>query len=75
MIPTFWGSDIFPRGLVIGTHDGEFGEWVPVVKKRECEVVLVEASDSQFQKLKENYPKNQKQDEKKSHNLFIIFCY
>ena len=49
---------IFPRGLVIGTHDGEFGEWVPVVKKRECEVVLVEASDSQFQKLKENYSNN-----------------
>jgi FkbM family methyltransferase len=46
---------IFPKGLVIGTHDGEFGEWVPIVQKRECSVVLVEASDKQYQKLKNNY--------------------
>jgi FkbM family methyltransferase len=45
----------FPKGLVIGTHDGEFGEWVPIVENRECSVVLVEASDSQFNKLKHNY--------------------
>ena len=45
----------FPKGLVIGTHDGEFGEWVPIVQKRECSVVLVEASDKQFEKLKQNY--------------------
>jgi FkbM family methyltransferase len=45
----------FPKGLVIGTHDGEFGEWVPIVQKRECNVVLVEASDNQFKKLKDNY--------------------
>ena len=48
----------FPKGLVIGTHDGEFGEWVPIVQKRECNVVLVEASDAQFQKLKNNYKNN-----------------
>ena len=48
-------SGKFPKGLVIGTHDGEFGEWVPIVKKRECNVILVEASDTQFQKLKNNY--------------------
>ena len=48
----------FPKGLVIGTHDGEFGEWVPIVQKRECEVILVEASDKQFQKLTSNYRKN-----------------
>lgn len=48
----------FPKGLVIGTHDGEFGEWVPIVQKRECEVVLVEASDKQYQKLKQNYQNN-----------------
>lgn len=46
---------VFPRGLVIGTHDGEFGEWVPLVLNRDCNVVLVEASDKQFSKLKENY--------------------
>lgn len=45
----------FPKGLVIGTHDGEFGEWVPIVLERECDVVLVEASDKQFNKLQENY--------------------
>jgi FkbM family methyltransferase len=48
----------FPKGLVIGTHDGEFGEWVPIVQKRECNVVLVEASDKQFNKLKDNYKNN-----------------
>jgi hypothetical protein len=48
-------SGRFPKGLVIGTHDGEFGEWVPIVEKRECSVVLVEASNKQFQKLKQNY--------------------
>lgn len=47
-----------PTGLVIGTHDGEFGEWVPIVLKRECKVVLVEASDKQFERLKNNYSKN-----------------
>lgn len=45
----------FPKGLVIGTHDGEFGEWVPIVLKNDCKVVLVEASDKQFNKLSENY--------------------
>ena len=48
----------FPKGLVIGTHDGEFGEWVPIVQKRECNVILVEASDNQFNKLKNNYKNN-----------------
>jgi FkbM family methyltransferase len=48
----------FPKGLVIGTHDGEFGEWVPIVQKRECDVVLIEASEKQFQKLKNNYKNN-----------------
>jgi len=45
----------FPKGLVIGTHDGEFGEWVPIVLKNECQVVLVEASDKQFGVLNKNY--------------------
>lgn len=48
----------FPRGLVIGTHDGEFGEWVPIVENRDCEVILIEASDKQFQNLKYNYKNN-----------------
>lgn len=45
----------FPKGLVIGTHDGEFGEWVPIILNRECDVLLVEASDKQFSKLQRNY--------------------
>lgn len=48
-------NGIFPNGLVIGTHDGEFGEWVPIVENREANVILVEASDEQFNKLKHNY--------------------
>jgi FkbM family methyltransferase len=47
-----------PKGLVIGTHDGEFGEWVPIVLRREANVVLVEASDAQFNKLLNNYKNN-----------------
>ena len=48
----------FPVGLVIGTHDGEFGEWVPIVENRDAQVVLVEASDKQFQNLRYNYKNN-----------------
>lgn len=47
-----------PKGLVIGTHDGEFGEWVPIALRRESSVVLVEASDAQFNKLSNNYKNN-----------------
>lgn len=44
-----------PRGLVIGTHDGEFGEWVPLVRDFMSDVVLVEGSEKQYNKLVENY--------------------
>lgn len=44
-----------PKGLVIGSHDGEFGEWVPLVRNFMSDIVIVEASDKQFQKLTENY--------------------
>lgn len=50
---------ILPKGLVIGTHDGEFGEWVPCVLNKLSKVVLVEASQKQFEKLFENYHKNE----------------
>lgn len=46
---------IKPNGLVIGTHDGEFGEWVPLVKNYMSEVVLVEGSNSQYNKLVQNF--------------------
>jgi FkbM family methyltransferase len=48
----------FPNGLVIGTHDGEFGEWVPVVQNRISKVLLVEGSQNQYDKLIQNYCKN-----------------
>ena len=32
----------FPKGLVIGTHDGEFGEWVPIALKREAKMILID---------------------------------
>lgn len=47
-----------PRGLVIGTHDGEFGEWVPVIKSSFSEVLLVEGSQPQYEKLVQNYKNN-----------------
>jgi hypothetical protein len=46
----------FPIGLVIGTHDGEFGEWVPIVMNSMSEVTLVEGSLPQYNKLIKNYP-------------------
>lgn len=46
---------IKPNGLVIGTHDGEFGEWVPVVRGFMSEAVLIEGSEKQFNKLLQNY--------------------
>jgi len=44
-----------PSGIVIGTHDGEFGEWVPTALENGSKIVLVEASTPQFLRLKENY--------------------
>lgn len=49
-----------PRGLVIGTHDGEFGEWVPVIQSRFSEALLVEGSQTQYEKLTKNYKSNSK---------------
>jgi len=46
---------IKPKGLVIGTHDGEFGEWVPLVRNFMSDMVLVEGSEKQFNVLKNNY--------------------
>lgn len=44
-----------PNGLVIGTHDGEFGEWVPLVKNNLSNMVLVEGTEKQFNKLSKNF--------------------
>jgi hypothetical protein len=47
-----------PNGLVIGTHDGEFGEWVPLVKNYLSDMILIEGSEHTFNRLKENYEHN-----------------
>ena len=44
-----------PIGLAVGTHDGEFGEWVPLILNFMSETLLVEASLPQYNKLKKNY--------------------
>ena len=43
------------KGVVVGTHSGDFGEWVPLVK--DARMVLVEASDKQFAGLTSTYSK------------------
>jgi len=48
-----------PNGLAIGTHDGEFGEWVPLANEDLSNIVLVEGTKSHFDKLKKNFEKNQ----------------
>ena len=44
-----------PKGLAIGTHDGDFGEWVPLTQSSLSDIVLVEGSNPQFNKLKNNF--------------------
>jgi FkbM family methyltransferase len=44
-----------PQGLTIGSHDGEFGEWVCPTLDNLTKTILVEASTPQFTKLTENY--------------------
>ncbi len=41
-----------PQGLAIGSHDGEFGEWVLPTLGNFTKTTLVEASTPQFKKLK-----------------------
>jgi hypothetical protein len=43
------------KGVVVGTHNGEFGEWVPVAIDKLSDIVLVEASQKQFTSLVKNY--------------------
>ena len=46
---------IMAQGLAIGTHDGEFGEWVPLVLEYKTTAILVEGSLPQFNKLIDNF--------------------
>lgn len=45
------------HGLVIGTHNGETGEWVEPIREGKLSGLLVEASDLQFLDLTKNYSK------------------
>ena len=42
-------------GIAIGTHNGEFGEWVPLALENKIQSVLVEASEKQFEELYRNF--------------------
>lgn len=42
-------------GIAIGTHDGTSGEWVGSVNDGTLKALLIEASDANFEKLKQNY--------------------
>lgn len=44
-----------PKGIAIGTHNGEFGEWVPLVYGEKVDSILVEGSKKQYDELLENY--------------------
>lgn len=41
------------KGVVVGTHSGDFGEWVPIADK--TDITLVEASNKQFTELTATY--------------------
>lgn len=43
------------KGLVVGTHNGEFGEWVPVAMNRLSDMILIEASQKQYDELINSY--------------------
>jgi hypothetical protein len=49
---------ITPQGVAIGTHNGEFGEWVPVALDTLSNILLVEGSEKQFEELMGNYRLN-----------------
>ena len=44
-----------PKGIAIGTHDGEFGEWVPLAINDKSEILLVEGSEDQYNNLFKNF--------------------
>jgi hypothetical protein len=45
------------KGIAIGTHNGEFGEWVPVALQNLSEITLIEASKFQYNELVNNFSK------------------
>ena len=43
------------KGIVVGSHDGTFGHWVPTVLNNETSAIIIEGSEEQFTNLKEVY--------------------
>lgn len=43
------------KGIIIGSHDGEWGHWVDPVREMGVECLIIEGSEKQYDKLKENY--------------------
>ena len=43
------------KGLAIGTHNGEFGEWVPIALANLSEITLIEGSKKQYNELVNNF--------------------
>jgi hypothetical protein len=44
------------KGLAVGTHSGEFGEWVPLAQNLLSDIILVEGSSKQYEGLLRNFP-------------------
>jgi len=43
------------RGIIIGSHDGEWGHWVDPVREMGIECLIIEGSEKQYNRLKKNY--------------------
>jgi hypothetical protein len=59
-----------PKGVAIGTHDGEFGEWVSAVLDNTTKAKLIEASNNQYLALMNNY--NNKENVELVNSLITI---
>ncbi len=45
------------KGIVIGSHDGEWGHWVDPVREMGTECLIIEGSKKQFTQLEKSYSK------------------
>ena len=45
------------KGIIIGSHDGEWGHWVDSVRNKRVECLIIEGSNKQFKELSKNYSK------------------
>jgi len=45
------------KGIVIGAHDGTYGEWITMLGNPNNEILLVEPADEQYEKLERTFGK------------------